>query len=165
MTEINLMTVEKISIDTIKNIHYKYRDILDVKELSNLFSSDLKELTSYEIEKYTSLYPIPVMVRDSKYYCIGEIPMFLLSKNALNKNDFIYVRKFEGKINKEFYELMHYELVIKTSIYQIDNENFNILYKAHNYLGEKRRGSNKITSKLTKKGFSNWVGCNVRKIK
>lgn len=165
MSEIILMKIEKTSIGTIENIHCKYRNTFDNEELSDLFTSGLKELTPYEVEKYTSLYPIPVMVRNSKYYCIGEISMFLVSKNLLNKNDFIYVRKFEGKINKEFYELMHYEMVIKPIIHKIDNKNFKLLYKAHIHLENKRKGSKKITYKPTKVGFSDWIGCDVRNIK
>lgn len=165
MKEVNLTKIEKVALWTIKNIHYKYRDILDIKELSDLFSSGVKELTPHEVERYTSLYPIPVMVRNSEYYCIGEIPMFLFAKKSLSKNNFIYVRKFEGKINKEFYELMHYEMVIKPIFHKIDNKNLNLLYKSHNHLEDKRRGSKKITSKLSKVGFSDWVDCDVRNIK
>jgi len=34
MKEVNLTKIEKVALWTIKNIHYKYRDILDIKELS-----------------------------------------------------------------------------------------------------------------------------------
>lgn len=163
--QINFREIKKLPIGLIRNIHYKYREVLGNQEIANLYNSNINNFTPYEAEKISSLYPIPVMIRDSKYYCIGEINLFLNAKKVLQKDSNIYVRIFEGKINKEFYEIMNYELVVKPALNRINKREYNLLYRAYLKLLEFRSSKNKITIKENKKSFSQWIGCDARYLK
>jgi hypothetical protein len=113
-----LSNTQKIELSEIYGIHPRYTEALDNSKVDEILTKSSPQLTKELIEIFLSVNPLLVHRFSKKTYCFGNIPGFRVASSQLDKNDKVSVRFYEGRITKNFEQIIINELIVRPLVLQ-----------------------------------------------